>query len=144
MGATTTGAVTPATEGDQAKAQFFSWLGQAQWARRIDPLRLQLISRMDLQVSMQHFFPLEQISVGGRYSVRGYRENTLVRDNALLFSLEPRVAVLRSAVGRDIVQIAPFFDYGYSWNRQVATLDPKDAGKPWTGSDLEYPGRQPV
>ena len=38
---------------------------------------------------------------------------------------EPRVAVLRSAVGRDIVQIAPFFDYGYAWNRQVATPDPK-------------------
>jgi hemolysin activation/secretion protein len=125
LGATTRGALTPVTEGERAKAQFFSWLGQAQWARRIEPLRLQLISRMDLQVSTQHLFPLEQISVGGRYSVRGYRENTLVRDNALLFSFEPRFAVLRSAVGRDIVQIAPFFDYGYAWNRQIATPDPK-------------------
>jgi hemolysin activation/secretion protein len=125
LGATTTGALNPSTEGERAKAQFLSWLGQAQWARRFEPLRLQVISRIDLQLSNQHLFPLEQISVGGRYSVRGYRENTLVRDNALLFSLEPRVAVLRSAIGRDIVQIAPFVDYGYAWNRQVSTPDPK-------------------
>ena len=125
LGATTSGAVNSQTVSERAKAQFFSWLGQAQWARRIDSLRLQLISRLDLQLSMQHLFPLEQISVGGRYSVRGYRENTLVRDNALLFSFEPRFAVLRSAIGRDIVQIAPFVDYGYGWNRQATTLDPK-------------------
>ena len=65
---------------DDPDSQFFAWLGQAQWARRIDPLGIQLISSLALQIANDSLFPLEQFAVGGRYSVRGYRENQLVRD----------------------------------------------------------------
>jgi len=54
--------------------------------------------------------------MGGRFSVRGYRENTLVRDNALLFSFETRIPVWQTALGQDILQVASFADVGRSWN----------------------------
>jgi hemolysin activation/secretion protein len=111
-----------------ASGKFFSWLGQAQWVRRFDPWRLQLIARLVAQFSNAHLFPLEQIAVGGRYSVRGYRENTLVRDNAELASLEARYAVWRSAAGEDVVQAAAFADFGRGTNTNAASADPDTLG----------------
>ncbi len=109
---------------DSADSKFFSWLFQAQWARRFDPWNIQLIGRGAIQLSNAHLFPLEQISVGGRYSVRGYRENTLVQDNAILLSLETRVPVLRSSLGEDIVMLAPFMDFGRGTNTNAPSADP--------------------
>ncbi|MEK7272735.1 MAG: ShlB/FhaC/HecB family hemolysin secretion/activation protein, partial [Nitrospirota bacterium] len=67
--------------------QFFSWLGQVQGLRRLDDWGgVQLLGQMSLQLANDRLFPLEQVPVGGRFSVRGYRENTLIRDNAFLAS----------------------------------------------------------
>jgi len=107
-------------------AEFFSWLGEAQWARRLDPWRVQLVARISTLLTNDRLFPLEQIAVGGRYSVRGYRENTLVQDNALLGSVEIRVPVLRSATRGDYLWLAPFTDYGRSWQAQIPTPNPKN------------------
>ncbi len=104
--------------------RFWAWLGQFQWARRVDPWNIQLIGRVALQYANDRLFPLEQFSVGGRFSVRGYRENTLVRDNALLASLEVRIPVVRSAAGADIVSLAPFLDFGQAWAAKEPTPDP--------------------
>jgi hemolysin activation/secretion protein len=61
---------------------------------------------------------LEQMSVGGADSVRGYLENQLVRDRAIISSLEFRVPLVFDKAGAGIVQLAPFFDYGGAWNVQ--------------------------
>jgi hemolysin activation/secretion protein len=119
LGATTT---ADPTQGD---GRFFSWLGEAQWARQIQPWRVQLLARTTLQLSNDHLFPLEQFAVGGRYSVRGYREYTLVRDNGLLGSFEIRVPVLTSSTGADVLHLAPFVDVGRSWNTTAETPEPK-------------------
>jgi hemolysin activation/secretion protein len=97
---------------------FFSWLGQFQWARRFSRryLRSQLVFRADVQLTPGPLLSLEQFSVGGFRTVRGYRENRLVRDNGVVTSLELRIPVLRSALGQDILQIAPFGDFGHAWN----------------------------
>ena len=107
-----------------AGGKFFSWLGQAQWARRLEPWKVQLIARVALQLTDDHLFPLEQMSVGGRYSVRGYRENTLVRDNAVLASFESRIPVLRSELGGDLLRLAPFVDYGRAYNSRTPGPEP--------------------
>ncbi len=108
----TTPAGTPVADG-----QFFSWLGQVQAVQRFDQWwGLQVLGRFDIQLADDRLFPLEQFPVGGRFSVRGFRENTIVTDNAMIASLETRIPVLRSATGDDILQIAPFFDYGKGWN----------------------------
>jgi len=109
-------------------ARFFSWLAQAQWARRLEPWRLQLIARVGVQLADGHLFPLEQIAVGGRYSVRGYRENTLVRDNAVLVSLEARVPVIPSVLGEDRVLVAAFGDFGRGTNTNADSPDPDALG----------------
>jgi hemolysin activation/secretion protein len=109
---------------ESADSRFVSWLGQVQWARRLEPWKIQLIARLNAQLSNAHLFPLEQIAVGGRYSVRGYRENTLVRDNAVMGSLEARIPVLRSVWGDERVMVAPFADVGRGTNTNAASPDP--------------------
>ena len=111
--------------GDTPDGQFFSWLGQFQWARRLQTARIQLLGRLDFQFTNDDLFPLEEFAMGGRYTVRGYRENTLVRDNAFFFSFESRIPVITSALGVDILQIAPFVDVGRSWNTKAPNPRPE-------------------
>lgn len=108
---------------DQATGEFFSWLGQTQLVRRLNPTRVTLLARADLQLSNKHLFLMEQMAVGGRYSVRGYREFTQLGDNAFLGSLETRIPVYTSAVGEELVYLVPFFDYGRAWNSDVVNLE---------------------
>ncbi len=106
--------------------QFFSWLGQIQAVKRMDEWDgLQILGRMDMQLANDRLFPLEQVPVGGRFSVRGYRENTLIRDNAFLASIETRYPVMKYASGEDLLQFAQFVDMGRSWNAKGTTPDPQ-------------------
>ena len=134
-------------------ARFFSWLGEAQWIRQLPLWRTQLVSRGVVQLSNDHLFPLEQIAVGGRYSVRGYREFTLIRDNAAMLSIEARVPVYTTKAGVDSVFLAPFFDLGHGWQTTVQTpgTPPKTLASLgagviwnfWRGSHFElYYGKQ--
>jgi len=112
-----------ARNGDQPDSHFFAWLGQFQAVRQFDSLAgTQAIFRADLQFAHERLLVLEQMAVGGRYSVRGYRENTFVRDNAFVTSLEVRVPLVRNRSWADYLQLAPFVDYGRAW----ATLPPVD------------------
>jgi hemolysin activation/secretion protein len=141
------GVLNATTTADSAVAdgRFFSWLGEAQWARQLQESRIQLLARGTLQLSNDHLFPLEQIAVGGRYSVRGYREYTLVRDNAFLASVESRIPVYTSSTGLDIVHLAPFVDFGRSWNTGADTPDLRTLSSvgigllvnPWPGTHFE-------
>lgn len=121
-------------------SHFFVWLGQIQGARRLETLGIQLIGRMDLQIANDRLFPLEQYAVGGRFTVRGYRENTLVRDNAFLFSTESRIPIWPSKLGEETVQFAPFIDVGRSWNAKGTTPDPHTIAS--IGAGLRFAFRQ--
>jgi hemolysin activation/secretion protein len=103
---------------DTPDGQFFSWLGQAQAIKQFGEnlLGMQLLGRMDLQLTNSPLFPLEQVALGGRYTVRGYREVTLLRDNSFIASVEPRFPLLRWANGQPMVQFAPFVDVAHGWN----------------------------
>jgi hemolysin activation/secretion protein len=98
--------------------QFFSWLGQGQAIKQFGDnlFGMQLLGRMDLQVTNSPLFPQEQVALGGRYSVRGYREVTLLRDNVYLASVESRFPLLRWSSGEPMVQFAQFVDVGHGWN----------------------------
>jgi hemolysin activation/secretion protein len=106
-------------------SRFVAWLGQFQWVQRLGILDSQLIIRSDVQLSDDSLLSVEQIALGGRYSVRGYRETTMLRDRALITSLELRVPVIRNPlVG--VVEMGPFFDFGRGWNRDRPTPSPQD------------------
>jgi hemolysin activation/secretion protein len=107
-----------------AGGKFFAWLGQAQWVRRIDPAGVQLLARIAVQLTDDRLFPVEQLSIGGRFSVRGYRENTLVRDTGALASVETRIPVLPFLLGGDRVKVAPFVDYGRAYNARTTGPEP--------------------
>ena len=103
---------------DTPDGQFFSWLGQQQFIKQFGArlLGMQLLQRMDLQLTNSPLFPLEQVAGGGRYTVRGYREVTILRDNMFLFSVEPRFPLYRWASGEPMFQLATFVDVAHGWN----------------------------
>lgn len=103
---------------------FTSAVAQFQYARRL-PVRegSQMIVRFAAQRSADPLLAIEKFSIGGHSSVRGYRENQLVRDNGLNASLEFRYPIFQQ---QNIdCQIAPFFDWGHAWDKAV--LDPNNA-----------------
>lgn len=107
--------------GNEADGLFFSWLGQVQYIRRLWDSDNQLIFRGNIQLTPDRLLPLEKFAVGGLNSVRGYRENLLVRDNGASASLEVRIPVFRLAIPYlsktrqdGMIQLAPFFDFGWS------------------------------
>jgi hemolysin activation/secretion protein len=124
--------------------RFFAWLFQFQWARRFKLLDIQTIARMDLQVANKSLLPLEQISAGGRYSVRGYRENTLVRDNGFIASLESRIPVIRNHFLADFLEFCQFADFGTAWNRDLPTPKPRSIGSVGLGLRWGATYRYPI
>ncbi|MDJ0849479.1 MAG: ShlB/FhaC/HecB family hemolysin secretion/activation protein [Myxococcota bacterium] len=109
-------------------ATFLSWLGQLQVARRFPELfDVQVVARGDVQLSDRPLFGLEQFAIGGHATVRGYRENRLVRDSGLVGSVELRVPVPLPSwrEWRPTLEIAPFFDVGRSWNKERGELGPR-------------------
>ena len=129
--------------GGEPDGKFIAWLGQFQWARRFGENDNQMIFRTDAQLSRDPLLPLEQFAVGGAASVRGFRENELVRDNGWVSSVEFRIPVLRDEAGASRTQLAAFVDYGRAWNENRDTPEPKDIssaglGVLWNPTDKLY------
>jgi len=105
-----------ATINDKAPdSRFFSWRGQGQWVRLLAEDTV-LLMRADIQVADRALVPLEQFGLGGQESVRGYRQDLLLTDNALFASAEVRIPILRLPGVKGLLQVTPFFDLGTAWN----------------------------
>ncbi len=96
-------------------SRFFSWRGQAQYVRLLAPDSL-LVLRSDAQLATRALVPLEEFGLGGLRSVRGYRQDVLLTDNALFASAEVRLPIYRSRQLGGVLQLAPFIDFGVGWN----------------------------
>jgi hemolysin activation/secretion protein len=101
-------------------ATFFYWLGQAQYVQRLFKTQNQVVLRLSGQWTDEPLLALEQFSVGGFNTVRGYLENQLVRDRGVVSSIEFRVPVLFDKSGAGTLHLAPFFDFGGAWNESGA------------------------
>ncbi len=107
---------------DLPDSDFFSWLGQFQWAKRFENLRnTQLIFRANCQLTEDELLPMEKFSVGGVDSVRGYQENQLVRDQGATTSLEMRIPIIRvkipnvsKSLSDGVIHGALFYDLGWA------------------------------
>lgn len=106
-------------------AAFFSWNGQFQWVEAFSPDVI-LVARIGGQIAFDSLLPLEQFSIGGLDTVRGYRRNQRVADSGIVGSLEVRWTVLRDAEGWPALELSPFFDLGTVWNHD-STLTPISA-----------------
>lgn len=110
-------------DGELPDSQFLSWLGQLQYVRRLDPPRAVLLPqnttfvvRLGTQLTADPLLSTEQFAVGGFDTVRGYRENQVVRDNAVVGSVELHLPLLESPSGGTVLELVPFFDAGCGWN----------------------------
>ena len=102
--------------GDEPDSQFFSWRGQGQWVRLLSENALFFL-RSDVQLSASSLLSSEQFGLGGQQTVRGYRQDALLRDNGALLSAEARFPVLRFSED-SVVQVTPFLDAGVAWNKK--------------------------
>ena len=101
--------------------RFFSWVGQVQLVRALAQDTL-LIARAGLQLTPNSLLPLEQFSIGGIDTVRGYRQDQQVGDNGFVGSVELRLPIVRDRIG--LIQLAPFLDVGKIWNHGGANVVP--------------------
>ena len=103
-------------DGTDRNAKFWAWLGEGQYAQRLGNTANQIILHAAGQWTDDELLSIEQFAIGGANTVRGYRENELIRDRGLFASAELRVPVLYNRMGSPVVQVAPFFDFGGGWN----------------------------
>ena len=122
-------------ESEYPDSEFVTWLAQFQVAKQYSAIGVQAIFRTDFQITDSNLMPMEEIAIGGANTVRGYRENQLVRDNGLIASLEIRKSIFQSENARHLVQIAGFADYGHAWVHtgpiEDATIYSVGAGMRW-------------
>jgi len=100
---------------DRPDSEYFAWRGQAQWLRLLGK-NMELLLRSDLQFSSEELVPLEQAGLGGFETIRGYRQDELLRDNSVFVSAELRYIILRTANREGVLQLTPFIDFGRAWN----------------------------
>lgn len=93
------------------------WLGQAQYARRVSDNGTQLIARATVQDSTAKMLALDGLSIGGAATVRGFRENHLIRDRGHILNLELDIPVMKSGASETSFNVIPFLDYGKGENR---------------------------
>jgi hemolysin activation/secretion protein len=96
---------------------FFSWLNQTQWTQALNQDRdLLLVTRLVTQLSPDSLLPLEQFTLGGVGTVRGYRQNRQVGDNAVVGTIEIDVPLIGDRLSSHKLNIVPFFDGGTVWD----------------------------
>ena len=115
---------------DTPKAQFQLYRLYGSLSKRVQIPKLNipatLTTQMDSQISKDTLFGSEQFSVGGYYSVRGFRENYITGDagyyfkNKININLGQFLEAFSTKKGKSSNQnimykfnIEPFYDYGY-------------------------------
>ncbi|PZN71621.1 MAG: hypothetical protein DM484_25985 [Candidatus Methylumidiphilus alinenensis] len=108
--------------------RFFDWLLQIGSRYTLSPNMLlpnggYIAVNGALQLADDQLLPLEQLAIGGFSTVKGYRQNYLVRDEGFYTALEFHYSVFGGTPGTPYgVFLVPFVNYGGAWNyRQAGT-----------------------
>lgn len=127
-------------------SEFTVLLTQLQYARRLPFRNSQLVFSSVWQEAFDPLLSVEKLAIGGVYSVRGFRENQLVRDNGLTASLEWRVPIFVNDAGysRWNLTAIPFIDYGRSWDEEDKLSTSKAAELSSIGLGLRWQPRDYV
>jgi hemolysin activation/secretion protein len=109
--------------GDPGPApSFLFWTGQAQWLRPVGDAGTQLSMRLNTQWSRDRLLAIDGLSAGGVRSVRGHRENALVRDEGAVASIELEHPLrLRAEVWQGLnLNLLAFYEHARLRNRGQA------------------------
>jgi hemolysin activation/secretion protein len=109
-------ALSSTEHADAPDSDFEALIGQVQYTRGIAWRDSRLLVRGLVQLTNDPLLAMYKLPVGGRYTVRGYRESQLVRDGGLATSIELQfpAAVDASGQRRGKLDVALFADYGTS------------------------------
>lgn len=102
-------------------SDYFAWLGQSRGVWNLPQIKSDFVFKGTVQVSDDPLLPLERMAVGGRNTVRGYRENQLVRDNGYAASTELHIHLVGDSQTKYRFDLVPFFDFGAAWNNNDST-----------------------
>ncbi len=97
-------------------SKFLTWRGQAQYVRALAPNSLFLF-KVESQLADRPLLAIEQLGLGGQDTVRGYRQDLVLADNGVIASAEVRVPIFTPADSKQVLQVVPFVDFGYAWNK---------------------------
>jgi hemolysin activation/secretion protein len=100
--------------------RFAYWTGQAQWVRRIEVEGvegLQGTLRGTVQLARDRLLPQDGLSAGGVRSVRGQRENALLRDEGWVLNFELELPIAPQAWNGLRLLLQPFYDHARLRNR---------------------------
>lgn len=128
----------PLVQGQPAR-DYRLWVGQAQAALATGEPGRQWLLRATVQRSADRLVPLEQFSVGGRHTVRGYRENTLVRDRGWTLGAEFHQPLVGGEGASRRLVLVPFVDAGRAADRggPAARLASAGVGLQWQFDGIE-------
>lgn len=123
----------------QAPPHYRLWQGQAQALLPTGDGAAHWLLRAQVQRASDALVPLEQTSIGGRHTVRGYRENQLVRDSGHAVGVEYHHRLHGGETDRRRVALVPFVDAGAARDRAGprARLASVGAGLLWAWDDFE-------
>lgn len=130
-------------------SDFTTFLLQTHYARALPWAGMQLLARLTTQVSLDPLLSSQKLAVGGARTVRGYRENQLVRDNGVIASVELRVPVWPDEAGNSRLGLTfvPFLDFGEAQDEAIdlpGLDDPESDRLLSVGGGLLWNGWQPL
>ncbi len=102
--------------------RFFDWILQIGGRYQLSPNILlpnggYVALNGALQLSDDQLLPLEQLAIGGFSTVKGYRQNYLVRDQGFYTALEFHYSIFGGTPGTPYgIFLVPFVNYGGAWN----------------------------
>jgi hemolysin activation/secretion protein len=99
----------------QPNSRFVTLRTQAQYLRRLGSQGLFLL-RTDWQWTPDDLLSLEEFSLGGATTVRGYRQGELVGDKGLWVSAEIRWPIAQIPEWSAQLEVVPFLDWGWVWD----------------------------
>ncbi len=94
-------------------SRFFTWQIQGRYLKQLAN-KTDLIVQGKVQLADRSLLSLEQLSIGGQNTVRGYRQDAVIADNGAFASIEWQLPLNNST--NNIFQLAPFIDVGTVWN----------------------------
>jgi hemolysin activation/secretion protein len=103
--------------------RFLAWQGQFQWVERLGE-DVTLVAQLSTQLSGDPLLPLEQFTIGGIDTVRGYPRNVRSGDSGVAASVETRMTLFDEPDGLGMIQAVPFFDFGTVGNNRREVLPP--------------------
>jgi len=106
----------------EADGDFTSYIAQLQYSRQLTD-HFHVTTRVAAQIASDPLLAIERFAIGGLETVRGYRQNQLVRDNIYLFSLEGRY---RLPMETNRLELVTFFDWGSGANDSDAASSTTD------------------